>query len=177
VKERPLPNSSFYAIFNQLRDDGQKTRQNMSQCIKQNKSYFLKFCYLEHTINLIIFTYITTPYDDVFMKIRRHTFSFEKFSMHGQSATFTSCTIWNSRLLLTKHGFPQQVLAAPSIKFHCNLSSGSCSDTCRHTDGHRHEEANKHYSQCMQMCLKSNIPINLKNKKKTAQIITPFSRP
>ena len=34
---------------------------NMSQCIKQNKSYFLKFRYLEHIINLIIFTYTVDP--------------------------------------------------------------------------------------------------------------------
>ena len=30
VKERPLPNSSFYAIVSQLPGDGQKTGQNMS---------------------------------------------------------------------------------------------------------------------------------------------------
>ena len=65
----------------------------MSQSIKQTKSYFLKFCYLEHIINLIIFTYITTPYYDIFMKIKLHTFSFEKVNMYGQSTSFTSCTI------------------------------------------------------------------------------------
>jgi hypothetical protein len=30
VKERPLPNSSFYAIVNQLLDDGQQTGRNVS---------------------------------------------------------------------------------------------------------------------------------------------------
>jgi hypothetical protein len=137
--------------------------RNTSQYIKQNKSYFLRFCYLEHIINIIIFTCITTPYDDIFMKIKRHVFSFEKFNMYGQSTSFTSCTIWNSRFLLTEHRLPQQILVAPRIKFLCNLSSGRCFDICRQTDGHRREEANKRYSQFRQMCLKSNYPINLKN--------------
>ena len=57
VKERSLPNCSFYAISDQLGDDGQKKGPNMSQRIKQSKSYFLKLCYLEHIINLINFTY------------------------------------------------------------------------------------------------------------------------
>jgi len=77
VKNRALPKSSFYAIFNQLRDDGQKTGPNMSQCIKQNKSYFLKFSSLEYIINLNIFTYITKTFDDILMKIQWHTFRFK----------------------------------------------------------------------------------------------------
>jgi len=47
VKERSLPNSSFYAVVNQLPDGGQKTGWTMSFGIKQEK-LFVMLCYLEH---------------------------------------------------------------------------------------------------------------------------------
>jgi len=52
MKERPLSNSSFYVIIEQLHDDVQKIGGNMTYWINiQSSFFFLKLCYWENIIN------------------------------------------------------------------------------------------------------------------------------
>jgi len=47
VKERSLPNSSFYAVINQLLYEGKMISWKMLLWIKQEKLFWM-LCYLEH---------------------------------------------------------------------------------------------------------------------------------